>query len=186
MEGSRMKGIVFTEFLEMIESERGLDTVDRLLEVTDLTGAYTAVGTYDHEELVALATALSEETGIAVSELVQAFGRHLFTRFVVAYPQFFEGVPDAMEFLSRIEDYIHVEVRKLYPDAELPTFDHVRGDGGSMELVYRSPRPLGDFAKGLVEGCVKYFGGDVQVTCHDESREGETRMRFRLKAGSPV
>lgn len=29
----------------------------------------------------------------------------------------------AFQFLKNIENYIHVEVRKLYPDAELPTFE---------------------------------------------------------------
>ena len=42
-----MKGIVFTEFLEMVEAQFGLDTVDAIIENSDLPsrGAYTAVGT---------------------------------------------------------------------------------------------------------------------------------------------
>ena len=31
-----MKGIVFTEFLELVEERHGLDFCDELLEVTDL------------------------------------------------------------------------------------------------------------------------------------------------------
>ena len=51
-----MKGIVFTEFLEMVEDRHGLDFCDELLEGTDLAsgGVYTSVGTYAVAELVAV------------------------------------------------------------------------------------------------------------------------------------
>ena len=49
-----MKGIVFTEFLEMVEASYGLQTVDTIIENASLPseGAYTAVGTYDFNEMV--------------------------------------------------------------------------------------------------------------------------------------
>ncbi|MEO0814052.1 MAG: heme NO-binding domain-containing protein, partial [Myxococcota bacterium] len=45
-----MKGIVFTEFLEMVEDRFGFEAVDRLVTASgsDNDGVYTAVGTYDH------------------------------------------------------------------------------------------------------------------------------------------
>ena len=38
-----MKGIVFSEFMELVEEKFGLETVDHLIESTDLAsgGAYT-------------------------------------------------------------------------------------------------------------------------------------------------
>ena len=43
-----MKGIVFTEFLEMVEEKYGLEMVDDIIENANLQshGAYTSVGTY--------------------------------------------------------------------------------------------------------------------------------------------
>ncbi len=38
-------------------------------------GSFTRVGTYHHKDLIALVLSLSEETGVAVPELVQAFGK---------------------------------------------------------------------------------------------------------------
>ena len=51
-----MKGIIFTEFLEMVETEYGMDMVDRLIDSSKIAsqGAYTSVGTYDHRELIHL------------------------------------------------------------------------------------------------------------------------------------
>ncbi len=48
-----MKGIVFTNFFEMVEEKIGFELVDQLIEGTELAtgGAYTTIGTYDHKEL---------------------------------------------------------------------------------------------------------------------------------------
>jgi Haem-NO-binding len=116
-----MKGIVFTEFLEMVEDRFSPAMADRMLEACALPsgGVYTAVGTYDHHEMVQLVSQLSTLTGVAVPELLRTYGQHLFGRFVHRYPHFFAGVDSAFAFLHNIEGYIHVEVRKLYPEADL-------------------------------------------------------------------
>jgi len=160
-----MKGIVFTEFLDMVETTISADMVDDVIEAARIPsgGAYTAVGTYDHKEMVSLVGALAEFSGQPVPALLQQFGRHLFGRFVVLYPVFFEGVGSAMEFLSRVESVIHMEVLKLYPDAELPRFEAHWTGPGVLSLVYRSPRHMGDLAHGLIEGCVAHFGQPVSI-----------------------
>ncbi len=44
-----MNGIVFTEFMEMVEKTWGIDMVDVVTPLSE--GSYTCVGTYPHEEL---------------------------------------------------------------------------------------------------------------------------------------
>lgn len=178
-----MKGIVFCEFVEMLEQEFSADMADEIISGTTLEsgGAYTTVGTYDHHEMLALVTQLSEKTGTPVPDLVEAFGRYLFGRFVDLYPAFFEGVDGAFSFLDRIEEHVHVEVLKLYPDAELPTFDTSRTDDNTMVMVYQSTRPFADLAKGLIEGCIAHYGEPVDVQMEDLSDEGRTHVRFTLR-----
>ena len=78
-----MKGIVFTEFLEMVESRYSADVVDEILEGSALPsgGIYTSVGTYDHGEMISLLSALGKHTGLGNQELLCAFGEYLFGRF---------------------------------------------------------------------------------------------------------
>jgi hypothetical protein len=154
-----MKGLVFTEFMEMVEDVWSLDMVDAIILESKVAsaGSYTSVGTYPHEEMVALVVALSKETQTPVPDLVRAFGNHLFGRFALAYPRFFEGIHDSFAFLSGIENIIHAEVRKLYPDADLPTFE-VEASPSRLTLTYFSEHPFADLAHGLIEGCMKYFG----------------------------
>lgn len=178
-----MKGVVFTEFLDMVEDRFSADMVDDIIDDADLPsgGAYTAIGTYPHEEIVALVVALSGRSGIAVPDLLKVYGEHLFGIFVKGYPGFFAGVSDAFEFLAGIEDIIHAEVRKLYPDAELPRFDvECCEHGRQLTLIYDSRRHFEDLAEGLMRGCIAHFGGDIDI--HREALgDGDARKeRFIL------
>lgn len=176
-----MKGIVFSEFSEMVERVYSADVLDRIIVQADLPsdGAYTSVGTYDHEEILALVAALSTETGTPVDDLVKAFGHHLAERFAVLYPTFFGGVSDLFGFLETIEDHVHVEVRKLYPDAELPTFATTRDDKGLL-MTYQSRRPFADLAEGLIVGCSRYFDDPVNIDRRDLIVGDSYRTVFRL------
>ena len=178
-----MKGMVFTEFLEMVEAQCGAEMVDRIISAADLPndGAYTSVGIYDHHELIRLVGALSEATGTSAGALVHGFGEHLFRRFSQAYPAFFADARGTFTFLRLIDDHIHVEVRKLYPDAELPSFRCEQPAANELVMLYASPRGFGDLAEGLIHGCVAHFKEAIRVTRTDlPSVNGEQRVRFHL------
>jgi Haem-NO-binding len=176
-----MKGMIFTELLEMIEDQFSSELADRVIEACELPsgGAYTAVGTYDYHEMVQLVTQLSQETGIAVADLLQSFGQHLFGRFVATYPHFFADMHSAFAFLESIERYIHVEVRKLYPNAELPHFT-CTAQLGQLTMVYQSPRAFADLAEGLIRGCAAHFGEQIELQRDDLSGGQGTCVRFVL------
>jgi len=71
-----MKGVIFTEFIELVESTYGESMVDAILESADLPsgGVYTSVGTYDHREIVSLVGELSTKTGTPVPDLLKIYG----------------------------------------------------------------------------------------------------------------
>lgn len=179
-----MKGVVFTEFLEMVEDRFGFDVADTIINDSDLAsgGVYTAVGTYEHSEMVQLVTHLSKHAGLSVPQLLKVYGNHLFTRFAAGYGQFFEKVDNGFDFLEQIEGYIHVEVRKLYPDAELPSFDTKRLSDNEMEMIYTSERRMSDFAEGLIEGCATHFNEAYEITSEKLEPTGK-QVKFHIVRG---
>ena len=182
-----MKGIVFAEFLAMVEEKFSADTVDLLLDQTPLAsgGAYTAVGTYDHREMVALVGRLSRHTGLAVPDLLRDFGRHLLRRFFAKFPAFFEGSRSSFEFLPLVEGYVHMEVRKLYPDAELPTFICEAVGADQLDMVYRSARFFPDLAEGLILETAAHFGEEVEVIREAVPAESGTVVFHIHRKGRP-
>lgn len=178
-----MKGVVFTEFLEMVEDNFSAEIADQIVEVSNLPsgGVYTAVGTYDHKEIVTLVQQLSAETNLGIDELLHSFGKHLFGRFVEGYPNFFEGEQDVFQFLQSVEEYIHVEVKKLYPDAELPSVIASLETPNHLKIVYRSDRNMGDLAHGLIDGCIKHFDEAIDVSRSQATAEAGHQTEFDLR-----
>jgi hypothetical protein len=174
-----MMGMVFTELMEMVESKFSFDVADAVLARAGARGSYTSVGNYPDEELTAIVVALSAETGVAVPDLLQAYGDHLFGRFHALYPMFFEGHADAPAFLRGLETRVHTEVRKLYPAAHPPIFEWANLPDGALQLDYRSPRGLGRFAEGLLRACLRHYG-DVHAVhaVEDLSGGSGTHVRF--------
>lgn len=163
-----MLGLVFTELIEMVEDHFSPELADAVLLDAGLShgGAYTAVGYYSHDELLRLVQALSVRSGLPVDALVQVFGKHLLGRFTQLYPQFFERAPTLLDLLASIDGHIHVEVRKLYGEATLPTFSVLTRDARHMVLRYASPRGLHELARGLILGAADFYGQacSVQIT----------------------
>jgi hypothetical protein len=180
-----MKGVVLTELLEMVEEKFSLAMVDHIVQASGVHGAYTAVGTYPVGEMAALLGALSEATSTPPKELLGVFGRHLAGRFARGFPAFFAASQSALEFLERVDDYIHVEVRKLYPDAELPTFECHRPGPGALVMTYSSPRRLADFAEGLMHGVAEHYGELLTIERDDLSEGRGERVRFTLRRVGP-
>ena len=171
-----MKGMVFTEFLELVEDKFGFEMADKIVSEAELEsgGVYTAVGTYSHGEMVQLVSNLSEYSGVSIPDLLQTFGYHLFSRFSEGYGHFFSDVEDAFSFLARIDNYIHIEVKKLYPDAELPAFTISRPEESRLEMIYESERGLADFAEGLIRGCIDHFEESIsinRINLHDQMKK---------------
>ena len=176
-----MKGMVFTEFLDFAEEKFGLEEIDKMAQASKSAGAYTSVGTYDHAELVGMLLILSESTGVEVKDLLKQFGKHLFGYLVTSYPSALNDASNAFELLSHIDGRIHVEVRKLYPDSELPKFDHEMLSVDHMRLTYSSDRALADLAEGLLLGCFEHYRESITIERHDLS-DGEGKVvQFDLK-----
>ncbi len=174
-----MKGIVFTEFLEMVESKFGLETTDNIIENSKVKseGVYTSVGTYDFNEMVSLISALSEEVKIPANDLIYTFGLYLFSSLGKAHPEVIQSYNSPLGLLYAIEDHIHVHVKKLYPEAELPTFKILEKTDTSISMIYASSRGLYRLAHGLMEKCFQHFNSSATIK-YELLKEDGTEVKF--------
>jgi hypothetical protein len=177
-----MKGMVFTEFIEFVEDKFGFEVSDHIISNSDLKsgGVYTAVGTYDFQEMVNLLISLSEKINVEIPQLLEVFGNHLFYRFVELYPDFIQKSTSLFDFIDKIDQYIHVEVKKLYPDAELPKIIVNKRTEDFMDMTYKSERKLGNFAFGLLSAASDYFEVPLDIEMNSISADG-SEVQFFLK-----
>lgn len=160
-----MKGMMFTEWVEWVERTWSPGVVDEVIDAQELPskGAYTANGTYEHTEMLTLFGGLGQKVNQPVPTLVKAFGEALFPILVGAHPQALADAPTAFALLGQLDAHIHPEVRRLYPEAEVPSFEATRR-GSVFRLTYRSSRPFADLAEGLLAGCIAWFDEPLTFT----------------------
>ena len=160
-----MRGIIFTSFLDFLETELGLIGSERIIIQAELSsgGAYTTVGFYDYKELLQLITLSSPALNATPNKVSQKFGAYLFHTLAASSPQYFDGKKSCMELFEMINDVIHTEVKSLYPEANPPQTHYERVNPSTALLHYQSHRCLGDVMLGLIEGAGNYFCESLEI-----------------------
>jgi len=178
-----MKGIIFTYLEEFVIENYGIEALDDLLENTSLItegGIFVAPGNYPDEDLMALVKAASEKTKTPVNDIVFLFGKFVLSKFHTDYSEFFEGISTTKELLLSIQDIIHDEVKKLYPDAILPDFEYEDKAPDTLVMIYKSPRGLCQLAKGLIAGAGIHFNETISINEPECIHNGAEKCRFEL------
>jgi len=176
-----MKGVVFNLLENMVEENFGSDVWDELLDKTGQDGIYVATETYPDEQLVELVVAAHEKSGIPVNDLVRSFGEYVFPKFYENNPQFFDDSMSMREFLLSVDQVIHVEVRKLNPDAALPEFNYDASAESELTMIYNSPRKMCMLAEGLIHGAGKHFSAEYTLTHEQCMHDGADSCHLHLK-----
>ncbi|OIQ30380.1 MAG: hypothetical protein BM564_03160 [Bacteroidetes bacterium MedPE-SWsnd-G2] len=177
-----MKGIIFTEFLDLVEEKFGLAMVDKIINQSKLDsgGVYTSVGTYEFAEMLQLISNLSKNTDISVDDLLLVYSEHLFATLIKTHPKLVDHYKDPMDLLASIENHIHVEVQKIYPEAQLPTFDLEERTETKMVMLYKSDKALYMLGKGLMLETFKLFKVPVSINYEKLNTLG-TEVRFVIE-----
>lgn len=178
-----MLGVVYIQFMEMIKEKFSEEVLDDLLDEPTLStgGAYTSIGYYDHTDIIKLVVALSKKTDIPIDDLVEAFGKYLFVALITKYPMLIEGKHDSLGMLELVDSSIHVEVHKLYPQAELPEFSCERVGPDELRMEYRSKRPFSILALGLIRGCAEHFGEHLDIQYQNFDADDLYETHFEIK-----
>ena len=94
-----MKGFIFTNFLDFVETSNSLEMVDEMIEECDLAseGVYSAFNSYEFDELVTLLTYVSNKTGIAPQVLLEAFGGFVFPYLIGKHSYIIEKYSNALD-----------------------------------------------------------------------------------------
>jgi hypothetical protein len=160
-----MKGVLFTEFLEYVEEDYGDAVLDEMLTLSKDEGIYTSVGSYDHKALIRMVVSLSTICARSAAVIQQEFGARIFPVLYSSIPPGAgqEHCHTSFRFIRHVEDYIHVEVRKLYPDSNPPQFKIIEESEHRLVFDYFSSRCLSHVCYGLIQGCAKYFDEQVNI-----------------------
>jgi Haem-NO-binding len=174
-----MKGIVFNLLEEIVVANYGNDAWDNILSAASLDGAYTSLGSYPDEDMQKLVAVAASVTAQSPNEVLRWFGVQAIPLLYTRYPVFFTPHTSTRPFILSVNSIIHPEVRKVYPGAQVPTFEFADAPDGGLLMGYRSPRRMCALAQGFTEGAAAHYGetatfdhrecmhnGDERCLCH--------------------
>jgi hypothetical protein len=179
-----MKGIVFNLLEEVVAHNYGEDTWDQILAATRLNGAYTSLGSYPDEDLRELVAVAAQIVGRTPFEVLRWFGTQAIPLLFDRYPGFFTPQSSTRPFLLSVNNIIHPEVRKVYPGAQVPTFEFIEDPAGGLLMGYRSPRRLCALAQGFTEGAAAHYGETVVFEHRECMHRGDERCLCHISFSS--
>ncbi|EAT11528.1 guanylate cyclase [Bermanella marisrubri] len=178
-----MQGLIFNALEEFVIKNADLSTWNTILSETDLPsgGIYTAGGRYDDSEMMALAQAVCEKLGVDQATGLEVFGKFLFGFLQTRMASVLEGRKDLFDTLENLDNTVHVNVKRLHPDAYLPFFQFEYLDTNTGYLDYRSNRKLCSLASGLIQGCADHFNSPIHLEHVECMHDGAARCRWHIK-----
>lgn len=142
-------------------------------------GVYTSVGTYDHNDLIKLIVSLSKITGVPIEDLQEIYGKSVFITLFNSMPGL-EGKSDStFDFIKSVEEYIHIEVKKLYQNANPPTFNFISATESQLVMDYVSARCMSHVCLGLIQGCAEHFNEEVEIVMEPLVKDS-SEVRFTI------
>lgn len=181
-----MRGEIFNELIEFAVAVLGAPAAAGLTSLSGTPACRSYAAAQDHEvaELLHVAAQIAARTECEPTDVLRAFGSHLFGYFAALYPAFVDRAGSAIALLRALDRDVHRELHRLNPEARFPRLA-CREDGCGLAITYRSAEPLADLAHGLIEGCIAHFGEPVQTTRVDlDGAQPGTAARFTLSGGT--
>ncbi len=158
-----MKGIIFNLLEQFVTENLGEEKYEEILEGCPLKTRepFVGPGSYPDEDLMLIVEKIIETMGITLPEALRAFGRFCIPKMAERFPDFMTPYDHPKPFLKAVHSIIHVEVQKLYPDAETPSFVYDEQAPEHLIIRYSSRRRMCQFMEGLIDGVAAYYSSPI-------------------------
>ena len=176
-----MKGMIFIAFESFVVETHGREFYEELIESSSpgFEGStYVGPATYDDERLMELVQLANERSGIPIPDLIRGFGRHCLPMLFEYYPGSIHQFETPRDLLLGIDQIIHVETKKLYPDAQTPSFTYEDMGDRRLRMNYQSPRKLCWLVEGLIDGLADYYGDTIEYAQEQCMHDGAEKCSF--------
>lgn len=161
-----MRGVVVAGLKDFVEKNHSLAEWNKLLELSGKPDLLVIVAQhYNDEDVMHLVNTASEHFNVPLTDLVETFGKHLFSVLCNYYSFIVDDINSFPQLLHSLDDVIHPQVKKLHPDSIVPLFEVKDTDNG-WNVTYQSERKLCPLALGLLHGAAEHYGIAIKMT-HD-------------------
>lgn len=177
-----MKGMIFNIFEDFICENWSVELYEEIFSRCPLKTKEPFVGpkTYPDVDFIAILKKTCEILEVDVEEGLRAFGKFAFIKLQQKYPYLINDEAGARNFLLTLDSVIHAEIKKIYPEAELPGFSYQDLSESQLIMIYKSKKQLCSLVEGLLEGVADYFDTEIKVCQNKCVKKGDSECEFDL------
>ena len=178
-----MKGIIFNITERFIISNHGEEVYEDIISSCKLETKepFVGPGTYSDNDMLEILKVATQKLNVKIDYLLKELGKYAFGQLAKRYPNFVSPYDDAKTFLLTVDGIIHVEVRKLYQETQLPVFQYSEPSENELIITYYSKRKLYSFMEGLINGVAKYFNVNIIQDNNIYVKNGSEFCDYHLK-----
>lgn len=179
-----MYGLVNRAVEDLVTHKFGAETWERVKARAGVdVEMFVAMSPYPDDVTYSLVTAASEELGMAVPEVLEAFGEY-WMQFTAreGYGELLDLMGhDVPSFLEELDE-VHERLKLSFPDLVPPSIAVSDVTDASVVVHYRSDREgLAPFVVGLLRGVGARFGRPVEVTLQKARADGNGHDEFLVR-----
>lgn len=156
-----MQGYVFCEFKEFTQKRYDFDIADRLFQSK---GSYTLFNTYPFEEFDSLVTALSSLVHVPYQEILHQFGQFCAPKLWRICQRM---IPTSWSFVEMLENLPNLSdalmANAITGTKAMETFSCQKKGADTVAILYKSPRKLCSFGKGVINTLADHYHSKVIV-----------------------
>ncbi len=181
-----MKGMVFNALEEMISQRFGEDYLEGVYQRAGFeedTLPFVGPATYPDQLLLDFVGAFSLVSGEPADDILRGFGEFCFPILAEIFCKTSAMPETAMEMLRATEHEIHVEVRKLDPEAMPPLIQLEEQIGDKSLLRYQSARRLCPYFEGLLQGLADRYACSVELEKLSCMKSGADACSYTVSFG---
>jgi len=177
-----MKGIIFNIAEGFITEKYGEHMLEDIIANCKLQTKepFVAPGTYPDSDLMEIVVKSADKLDMTANEFLKKLGNYTFGQLAERYPNFVSEYDHPKDFLKTVETVIHVEVRKLYQDTKLPSFQYTEPSEKELIITYYSERKLYALMEGLIDGVADYFRVAIDQSHNIYQKDGAEYCDFHL------
>lgn len=178
-----MYGMIHKAIEQLVCTKFGADAWARIMERSGVdSDIFIGNEPYPDEVTYRLIGAAGEEIGLAVPDLLGAFGEHwvLETTRTEYAGMLSAGGRNLREFLINLPNF-HARIALIFPKLEPPSFKVSHVEARSLRLHYLTNRPgLAPFVAGILRGLSALFAEPVTVEAIELKDKGAAHDVFLL------
>jgi len=180
-----MHGTIFAELEKFVGETYGGSTWSDLKKGAGIQRErYDVMTDYPDSEVVALVTAASTMTGVAIPALLERFGEFIAPDLLDMYWGVIKPEWKTLDVIEHAEEEIHKVVRLDNPSAHPPYLHALRRGPTEVAVIYTSPRKLCSLAKRIARGIAKHYGETIRIENESCMLQGDANCTLSVRLAS--